>query len=118
MPILSAVLSEQLFEVNQPNIPIATSIRTSVNAFTIVNTDNLLTYGKPNAIVRPIRRRDPSEGRDNEDNVDDNFNLDKNTNTKSNNELGNFTKELDLKLKRLQKDTKKNSSLNVNIFYT
>lgn len=134
MPILTSVSSEELIEnTTEDTISDISSniINTNYrNAFTVLNNDNLVTsfIGKPNAIVRPIRRRDPSDGGGGVDrglgiggrglgdyrllveNVEAQI-VDKN-NDKPDYELGNFTKELDLKLRRLQRD-KKGSSKNV-----
>lgn len=94
----------------------------NTNAFTILSTDNLITsYTKPNAIVRPIRRRDPSyddetdlqNGTAEPERTDSSSGYSKNV-VESNYELGSFTKELDSKLRRLTKDHKKSSSKNVN----
>ena len=88
------------------------------NSFTILNNDNLHTnVGKPNAIVRPIRRVDPlgDAGYVLLNNNDINTVLNKKV-TEPNYELGNFTTELDFKLRRLQKEKIK-SSKNVILFY-
>lgn len=98
----------------------------NTNAFTILSTDNLHTsYSKPNAIVRPIRRRDPSYDDDaaeppNGDGsggtaaaAEDRSSVYSKAVLEPNYELGKFTKELDLKLRRLTKDNKKPSSKNV-----
>lgn len=108
----------------------------STGAFTVLSADTVLTLGagKPNAIVRPTRRRDPNAdhrgsehtqlfdlhdaaadahrqaaasmadggGKEASDGAGERFF-----------ELGSFTKELDLKLRRLQGYGKKSSSKNV-----
>lgn len=134
MPILSETPADDLnvVDIHQPysafnstrDIPAA---GLSTGAFTVLSADSPLTLGagKPNAIVRPTRRRDPTDHRGSEhtqlfDHVD---------NTRSGMaaeegvitnefgerhfELGSFTKELDLKLRRLQGYGKKSSSKNV-----
>lgn len=98
----------------------------STGAFTVLSADTLLTLGagKPNAIVRPTRRRDPSDHRGSEhtqlfDNADAHQPNMADGGKESNEfgerhfELGSFTKELDLKLRRLQGYGKKSSSKNV-----
>lgn len=85
-----------------------------------INTDNYGTYGKPNAIVRPVRRNEPTEmtlPQANEVNIPAS-----NQSTPKvivpakykKHEIDTFTKELDNKLRHLQKD-KKTSSKNVTI---
>lgn len=51
-----------VFKFNSPGA-IFSSTRTSDAIFSVVpiNTDSFGPYGKPNAIVRPLRRNDPSE---------------------------------------------------------
>lgn len=106
MPTLSTIPSseEELME--------ATTV-SSNSAFTVLNaTDNLKTYSKPNAIVRPSIRQNPPNGEDLiVKNVESQILLDDNDG-KSHYDLGSFTKELDIKLRRLQRD-KKGSSKNV-----
>lgn len=113
MPTLSNVPSFE--EESMETDP--TTISTS-SAFTVLNSaDNLKTYSKPNAIVRPSIRQNPLNGEDfivkNVEsqillNVDDD-------DGKSRYDLGSFTKELDVKLRRLQQYDKKGSSKNVNL---
>lgn len=111
MPTLSNVSS---FE-EEPMEPEATTLSTS-SAFTVLNpTDNLKTYSKPNAIVRPSIRQNPMNGEDFiVKNVESQIllNVDDDDDGKSHYDLGSFTKELDIKLRRLQQD-KKGSSKNV-----
>lgn len=64
------------------------------SAFTIINSDNLGLFGKPNAIVRPVRRVDPSEGQPNLENIESQV---------GSNKKVEFNKELEKKLKKLQK---------------
>lgn len=133
MPILTSVLLEEQLEFgNSKTIPTAVVTGIPANAFTILNgTDNLVTYSKPNAIVRPIRRQDPSHDGDDLDEygngVDSkeqsaieqqrNISVYSKSNVEQKYERGSFTKELDLKLRLLTKDHKKVSSKNVNIIY-
>lgn len=131
MPILTSVPSEEKLEYgNSKTIPTAVVTGIPANAFTILNgTDNLVTYSKPNAIVRPIRRQDPSH--DGDDDLDDYGNgvdskqqstieQQRNISVYNKNvvepkyERGSFTKELDLKLRLLTRNHKKVSSKNVN----
>lgn len=114
MPTLSHVQSfeEELMDSE------ATTLSTS-SAFTVLNsTDNLKTYSKPNAIVRPSIRHNPPSGEDFIlKNVESQIllNGDGDDDGKSHYDLGSFTKELDVKLRRLQQD-KKGSSKNVIAF--
>lgn len=64
-------------------------------AFTIINSDNLGLFGKPNAIVRPVRRVDPSEGQPNLENIESQI--------LGSNKKVEFNKELEKKLRKLQK---------------
>lgn len=64
-------------------------------AFTIINSDNLGSFGKPNAIVRPVRRVDPSEGQPNLENIESQI--------VGSNKKVEFNKELEKKLRKLQK---------------
>lgn len=111
MPTLSNVPS---FD-EEPMESEATTVSTN-SAFTVLNsTDNLKTYSKPNAIVRPSVRQNPPDGEDLiVKNVESQIvlNGDVDADGKSHFDLGNFTKELDIKLRRLQPD-KKGSSKNV-----
>lgn len=66
------------------------------SAFTIINSDNLGLFGKPNAIVRPVRRVDPSsEGQPNIENIESQI--------VGSNKKVEFNKELEKKLRKLQK---------------
>lgn len=130
MPILTSVPSEEQLEFgNSKTIPTAVVTGIQANAFTILNgTDNLVTYSKPNAIVRPIRRQDPSHDGDDLDDYGNgvvtkqqsaieqqrNISVYNKNNVEPKFERGSFTKELDLKLRLLTKDHKKVSSKNVN----
>lgn len=96
---------------------------TRTSSFTVLNpADSLSLYGKPNAIVRPVRRGDLTEyNRNTEDNKslqDLNSQNDitdrKMTKSSDNEDIKDFSKELDYKLKKLQKENK-SSSKNVNI---
>lgn len=109
MPTLSNVPS---FE-EDPMETEATTLSTS-SAFTVLNSsDNLKTYSKPNAIVRPSIRQNPPNGEDFiVKNVESQILLNDDDDGKSHYDLGSFTKELDIKLRRLQHD-KKGSSKNV-----
>lgn len=98
------------------------------SAFTILNSDSLGIFGKPNAIVRPVQRNNINSnfyGNNNDIAVNGTIIIDgvgemnsnklpkKNTiSTKSDTDL-QFSKELDLKLQKLQNQTK-NSSKYVN----
>lgn len=129
MPILSSVSAEDL----GPTFP--TDGLSTTAAFTVLSADSLSTHHhqpstgvaeKPNAIVRPVRRRDPrdySELFDNagtatmamgkhlpNDHHDDGGAV---VQQRQHFGLGNFTKELDMKLRRLQGGAKKSSSKNV-----
>lgn len=131
MPILTSVPSEEQLDFNSSkSIPTAVVTGIPANAFTILNgTDNLVTYSKPNAIVRPIRRQDPSHDGDDLDEYGNgidakqesaieqqrNINLYNTNHGEPKYERRSFTKELDLKLRLLTKDHKKISSKNVNI---
>lgn len=133
MPILTSVPSEEQLEFgNSKAIPTAVVTGIPANAFTILNgTDNLVTYSKPNAIVRPIRRQDPSHDGDDLDDygngVDSkqqsdveqqrNISVYIKNNVEPKYERGSFTKELDLKLRRLTRDHKKISSKNVTFVF-
>lgn len=65
-------------------------------AFTIINSDSLGLFGKPNAIVRPVRRVDPSsEGQPNNENIESQI--------VGSNKKVEFNKELEKKLRKLQK---------------
>lgn len=110
MPTLSNVPS---FE-EEPMETETTTLSTST-AFTVLNsTDNLKTYSKPNAIVRPSIRHNPPSGEDLIiKNVESQILVnDDDDDGKSRYDLGSFTKELDIKLRRLQHDIK-GSSKNV-----
>lgn len=109
MPTLSNVPSIE----EEPREAEATAVSTS-SSFTVLNsTDNLKTYGKPNAIVRPSIRHNPPNGEDFIlKNVESQILLNDDDDGKSRYDLGSFTKELDVKLRRLQQD-KKGSSKNV-----
>lgn len=82
--------------------------------------DSFGNFGKPNAIVRPVRRMESTE----EPTVIGNTEMTgasmlidtTQAATAVNNELENFTKQLDVKLKHLQASDKKSSSKNVIIF--
>lgn len=84
------------------------------SAFTVLNsTDILKTYSKPNAIVRPSIRHNPPNGEDFiVKNVESQILVNDDDDGKLHYDLGSFTKELDIKLRRLQHD-KKGSSKNV-----
>lgn len=106
------------------------------NAFTVLNADNLQLLppaGKPNAIVRPTRRRPAEPAAEASKGVATNgsinhsalfdyvggdqaqllpVGMDKFAGD-TNFGLGTFTRELDLKLRRLQNSGKKSSSKNV-----
>lgn len=98
-------------------------ISTGPNAiFSVVpiNLDDYGPYGKPNAIVRPLRRNEPNEMIVPEANVA-NVPASDQSSPKVNvpakcrkREIDTFSKELDNKLRHLQKD-KKTSSKNVNL---
>ncbi|XP_031620238.1 radial spoke head protein 3 homolog B isoform X1 [Contarinia nasturtii] len=83
------------------------------------NTDEYGPYGKPNAIVRPLRRNEPNEmilPEANEANLPASSQSTPKVNVpvkQKKREIDTFTKELDNKLRHLQKD-KKNSSKNEN----
>lgn len=92
-----------------------TTTHSTSSAFTVLNSsDNLKTYSKPNAIVRPSIRQNPPSGEDLiVKNVESQIILnDGDDDGKSHYDLGSFTKELDIKLRKLQQD-KKGSSKNV-----
>lgn len=113
MPTLSIVPSTEEEPMETENTTISSN-----SAFTILNsTDNLKTYSKPNAIVRPSIRQNPPNGEDFivknvESQIILNGNDDNDDDGKSHYDLGSFTKELDIRLRRLQRE-KKGSSKNV-----
>ncbi|KAJ6642737.1 Radial spoke head protein 3 like, partial [Pseudolycoriella hygida] len=91
------------------------TIHSTKSAFTVLNSaENLkTTYTKPNAIVRPSIRQNPLSGEDLIlNNAEAQILL--NDDGKSHYDLENFTKELDIKLRRLQHN-KKGSSKNTEI---
>lgn len=116
MPTLSNLPS---FEEDEPMESEATTLSTN-SAFTVLNpTDNLKTYSKPNAIVRPSIRQYPPNGEEDliVKNVESQIRLQVDDDDgKSHYDLGSFTKELDTKLRRLQYE-KKGSSKNVNSIF-
>lgn len=83
-----------------------------------ITADNYGPYGKPNAIVRPVRRNEPTEmtlPQANEAHVPASDHSTPKVNVPAKNkkpEIDTFTRELDNKLKYLQKD-KKSSTGNV-----
>lgn len=82
-----------------------------------INTDDYGPYGKPNAIVRPVPRRNESIEMTLPEATEANQPASNQSTPKVNRkyrkrEIDTFTKELDNKLKHLQKD-KKTSSKNV-----
>lgn len=109
MPTLSNVPSFEEDPMETEATPLSTS-----SAFTVLNSsDSLKTYSKPNAIVRPSIRQNPPNGEDFiVKNVESQILLNDDDDGKSHYDLGSFTKELDIKLRRLQHD-KKGSSKNV-----
>lgn len=87
------------------------------SAFSILNSDSLGLYGKPNAIVRPVQRREIYDSNDDVTSTividgmgEMNSNLPgKNTiSSKSDSDL-RFSKELDTKLRKLHNQTKNSS---------
>lgn len=96
------------------SLPSEGSSENATSAFTVLTSDNFGMFGKPNAIVRPIRRLEPTEDtRMGQDDATRSFTNQPNEQTKlASFEMGRFAKELDFKLKNLQSD-KKLSSKNV-----
>lgn len=108
MPTLSNAPSVE----DEPMDSEATTLSTN-SAFTVLNsTENLKTYSKPNAIVRPSIRHNPPGEDFIVKNVECQILLNDDDDGKMHYDLGSFTKELDVKLRRLQQD-KKGSSKNV-----
>lgn len=86
------------------------SIENQTIAFTVLNVESFGTFGKPNAIVRPVRRLESTE-----ESITGQMTvgaIDAKEAVNTFNEMDSFTKQLDMKLKNLQPD-KKNSSKNV-----
>lgn len=114
MPIVSSMPSTDEFTAA---IGTFAGSNLNKNAFSILNSDSLGLYGKPNAIVRPVQRRELYDSNDDVtativiDGMGEmNSNLPhKNTiSSKSDSDL-RFSTELDTKLRKLQNQTKNSS---------
>lgn len=119
MPIVSSMPSvDEIGGAAIGTVPNNSDNNNSKSAFTILNSDSLGLFGKPNAIVRPVQRHNNNNFYDNNNDIvngtiiidgvgEMNSKLpNKNTtSTKSDSDL-QFSKELDLKLQKLQNQTK------------
>lgn len=105
---------QQLPALLAPSAPIVTKSNGIDAIFNIVpiNTDHYGPYGKPNAIVRPVRRNEPNEmtlPQANEPNLPASNQSTPKVNVPlkhKKQEIDTFTKELENKLKHLQRDKK------------
>lgn len=102
-----------------PSAPLSTGLY-AIFSVVPINPDDYGPYGKPNAIVRPLRRNEPNEmivPEANAANVPATNQSTPKVNVPAKcrkREIDTFSKELDNKLRHLQKD-KKTSSKNVNL---
>lgn len=81
--------------------------------------DSFGTFGKPNAIVKPVRRLESTEEptvSGNSEMTGTTMLIDTTQTATATNDMDNFSKQLDVKLKHLQASDKKSSSKNVIIF--
>lgn len=81
--------------------------------------DSFGTFGKPNAIVRPVRRLESTEEPTvigNSEMTGATMLIDTTQAATATNDMDNFSKQLDVKLKYLQASDKKSSSKNVIMF--
>lgn len=145
MPTLSSRPSDDaLDEITKRETSTATTTTpTPISSpYRVISSENIASFGKPNAIVRPLRRSDSQErnpagigGYTNGslENIDaqvmQNFgiisssqqnahmdNLNNNNNNNEKTDKIDVTKEFDLKLKKFNRDTPKSSSKNVNLY--
>lgn len=99
----------------------------AISIFNPITVENFSTYGKPNAIVRPVIRKnestdemtlphtiEPNHPASEQSNIA--FKQDYSSGRFRKKEIDTFARELDIKLKYLQKD-KKTTSKNVMIFH-